>query len=218
MTVVSSQLLSDLLAPVSDHVHERISDFCGVPSVRALIKSSINIYSSQVVAAPPTPAASQCENFEIHLPSFLSPGLQWQPALPRGRPPLLPGEEEWEMWGRHWDQEGRPLSNPQAEAEEHRRGGGTGRDGEEQQEIQVCWWGAGTPAAVALFLFFPPFLNLKFFSIQSHQTPRVVNSQIWIPLTWTVHCAWGEITLYSLINTSSLIPLYSIMILLHTVR
>lgn len=76
MTFVSSQLLSNLLAPVSDQVHERISDFCGVPSVRALIKSSINVYSYQVVAAPPRPAASRCENLETHLPPVLSPGVR----------------------------------------------------------------------------------------------------------------------------------------------
>lgn len=52
MFVVLSQLLSDLLAPVTDQVPEHISDHSNILSFRAHIKNSINT-PSQVRAAPP---------------------------------------------------------------------------------------------------------------------------------------------------------------------
>lgn len=50
--MVSFQLLSDLLAPVSEQVSEHISDYSNMLSFRAHIKKSISS-SSQVSAVPP---------------------------------------------------------------------------------------------------------------------------------------------------------------------
>lgn len=52
MSVVFSQLLSDLLAPVTDQVPEHISDYSNILSLRAHIKNSINT-PLEVRDAPP---------------------------------------------------------------------------------------------------------------------------------------------------------------------
>lgn len=67
-SVLSFQLLSDLLAPVSDQVSEHISDFSIMPCIRAHIKNSIN--SSSQVGAAPTPELTGLENVRT-LPSSL---------------------------------------------------------------------------------------------------------------------------------------------------
>ncbi len=75
-SVVCSQLLSDLLAPVTDQVPEHISDCSNILSFRAHIKNSINT-PSQVRAAPPL-IVSSLKNW--HEVSLSSPSLR--PSVP----------------------------------------------------------------------------------------------------------------------------------------
>lgn len=189
LTVASSQLLSNLLAPVSDQVHERISDFCGVPSVRALIKSSINIYSSQVVEPPPCrphsvktlkiipllPARQACSesllSSEVSLPPC--PGRKGQgcegDAETSRVDHCLILKRKWRSTVEEVDPGGTERSSKRS------------KSGEElEHQLQL----------VSFFLDFLSFLlNSVFFSIQGQQTPRILSSLIWIPPTWTVHCA-----------------------------
>lgn len=113
--VVSSQLLSDLLGPVSDQVSEHISDFSSMPCIRAHIKNSINS-SSQVGAAPPPELAGlKCKNFTfISCRSILSP----QASIPS----LLSSEVSLTSSpfpGKNWGCEVKGQGEPEARRVDH---------------------------------------------------------------------------------------------------
>lgn len=107
-SVVSSQLLSDLLAPVSDQVSEHISDFSSMPCIRAHIKNSINS-SSQVGAAPPPELAGlKCKNFTfISCLSILSPQA-FIPSLLSSEASLTSSPLPGKIWGCEVKGQGEP--------------------------------------------------------------------------------------------------------------
>lgn len=114
-SVVPFQLLSDLLAPVSDQVSEHISDFSIMPCIRAHIKNSINS-SSQVGAAPPPELAGlKCKNFTfISCLSILSP----QAFIPS----LLSSEVSLTcspLPGKNWGCEVKGQGEPEARRVDH---------------------------------------------------------------------------------------------------
>lgn len=108
LSVFFSQLLSDLLAPVSDQVSEHISDFSSMSCIRTHIKNSINS-SCQVGAAPPPELAGlKCKNFTfISCLSILSPQA-FIPSLFSSEVSLTPSPLPRKNWGCEVKGQGEP--------------------------------------------------------------------------------------------------------------